>query len=139
MPLRPLLLVIVAIAGLILLGVALSGLPRSFAAERPWVVPDWLQVHVGEGEGQIAPVILQRGRALYLKKVSEGAVNNPCFGMDATRPGGLGRRLMSSTKPTGCLARYRPAMAAVATLKASRISQTAFAAQRTSAMRWIPS
>ena len=93
MPLRPLLLVIVAIAGLILLGVALSGLPRSFAAERPWVVPDWLQVHVGEGEGQIAPVVLQRGRALYLKKVSEGAVNNHCyFAMDATRPGGLGRR-----------------------------------------------
>ena len=28
-----------------------------------------------------------------LKKVSEGAVNNPCyFAMDATRPGGLGRR-----------------------------------------------
>ena len=93
MPLRPLLLIIVAITDLILLGVALSGLPRSFAAERPWVVPDWLQVHVGEGEGQIAPVILQRGRALYLKKVSEGAVNNPCyFAMDATRPGGLGRR-----------------------------------------------
>ena len=87
MPLRPLLLVIVAITGLILLGVALSGLPRSFAAERPWVVPDWLQVHVGEGDGQIAPVVLQRGRALYLKKVSEGAVNNHCyFAMDATRP-----------------------------------------------------
>ena len=32
-------------------------------------------------------------RALYLKKVSEGAVNNPCyFAMDATRPGGLGCR-----------------------------------------------
>jgi hypothetical protein len=38
-------------------------------------------------------VVLQRARALYLKKVSEGAVNNPCyFAMDATRPGGLGRR-----------------------------------------------
>ena len=49
LPLRPLLLAIVAVAGLILLGVALSGLPRSFAAELPWVVPDWLQAHVGEG------------------------------------------------------------------------------------------
>ena len=93
MPLRSLLLAIVAIASLIMIGGALSGWPRSFAAELPWVVPDWLQAHVGEGEGQIAPVVLQRARALYLKKVSEGAVNNPCyFAMDATRPGGLGRR-----------------------------------------------
>ena len=86
-------LAIDAIASLIVIGGALSGLPRSFAAEVTWVVPDWLQTHVGEGEGQIAPVVLQRARALYLKKVSEGAVNNPCyFAMDATRPGGLGRR-----------------------------------------------
>ena len=93
MPLRSFLLAIVAIASLIMVGGALSGLPRSFAAEVPWVVSDWLQAHVGEGEGQIAPVVLQRARALYLKKVSEGAVNNPCyFAMDATRPGGLGRR-----------------------------------------------
>ena len=93
LPLRSLLLAIVAIASLIMIGGALSGLPRSFAAEVPWVVPDWLQAHVGEGEGQIAPVVLQRARALFLKKVSEGAVNNPCyFAMDATRPGGLGRR-----------------------------------------------
>ena len=76
-----------------MIGGALSGWPRSFAAELPWLDPDWLQAHVGEGEGQIAPVVLQRARALYLKKVSEGAVNNPCyFAMDATRPGGLGRR-----------------------------------------------
>jgi hypothetical protein len=73
--------------------VALSGSPRSFAAELPWVVPAWLQAHVGEGEGQIAPVVLQRARALYLQKLSERAVKNPCyFAMDATRPGGLGRR-----------------------------------------------
>jgi hypothetical protein len=65
----------------------------SFAAELPWLIPYWLQTHVGEGEGQIAPVVLQRARALYLKKVSEGAVNNPCyFAMDATRPGGSGPR-----------------------------------------------
>ena len=93
MRLRSLLLAIVAIASLIMIGGALSGWPRSFAAELPWLDPDWLQAHVGEGEGQIAPVVLQRARALYLKKVSEGAVNNPCyFAMDATRPGGLGRR-----------------------------------------------
>jgi len=76
-----------------MIGGALSGWPRSFAAELPWLVPDWLQDHVGEGEGQIAQVVLQRARALYLKKRSEGAVNNPCyFAMDATRPAGLGRR-----------------------------------------------
>jgi hypothetical protein len=56
-------------------------------------MPGWLQAHVGEGEGQIAPVVLQRARAHYLKKVREGAVKNPCyFAVDATRPGGSGHR-----------------------------------------------
>jgi hypothetical protein len=78
--------------------VALSGSPRSFAVEQPSDIPAWLWAHVGEGEGQIAQVVLQRARALYLKKVSEGAVKNPCYlAMDATRPhvlsdGELGRR-----------------------------------------------
>ena len=78
--------------------VSLSGSPRSLAAEQPADVPAWLRPHVGEGEGQIAQVVLQRARALYLEKVSGGAVKNPCyFAMDATRPhvlahGELGRR-----------------------------------------------
>jgi len=81
------------VASLIMSGGALSGWPRSFAAELPWLVPVWLQAHVGEGEGHIPPAVLQKARALYLKKVSEGAVNNSCyFAMDATRPGGFGRR-----------------------------------------------
>jgi len=68
--------------------IALLG-SRSFAAEQPSDVPAWLRAHVGEGEGQIAPVVLQRARALYLEKVSEGAVKNLCyFAMDATRPSG---------------------------------------------------
>ncbi len=38
-------------------------------------------------------MVLLRARALYLQKVSEGAVKNPCyFAMDATRPAGFGRR-----------------------------------------------
>jgi hypothetical protein len=94
LPLRSLLLAIVAIASLSLTGGAFSGWPRSFAAELPWLTsPDWLQAHVGVGEGQISPVVLQRARAFYLNKVGEGAVSNPCyFAMDATRPGELGRR-----------------------------------------------
>jgi hypothetical protein len=72
---------------------AASSSHLSFGAELPWLVPSWLQKHVGEGEDQIAQIVLQRARALYLNKVSEGAINNPCyFAMDATRPGGLGRR-----------------------------------------------
>jgi hypothetical protein len=92
--LRSLLLGIINIVSLIIIiVVALSGLPRSFAAEQPSDVPAWLRAHVGEGEGQIAQVVLQRARALYLQKVSEGAVKNPCyFAMDATRPGALGQR-----------------------------------------------
>ncbi len=89
---RSLLLAIVSIVSLIII-VALSAAPRSFAVEQPSDVPAWLQAHTGEGDGQIAPVVLQRARALYLKKVSEGAVKNPCyFAMDTTRPGALGRR-----------------------------------------------
>jgi hypothetical protein len=109
MPLRSLLLAVVAIASFV--GGALSGWPRSFASELPWLVspvparpavpavstaaaiPAWLKAHIGEDDGQIAPVVFERARALYLKKVGEGAIHNPCyFAMDATRPGGVGRR-----------------------------------------------
>ena len=92
MQLRSLLIAIGGIVGLSII-VALSGARRSFAVEQPPDVPAWLRAHVGEGDGQIAPVVLQRARALYIKKVSEGAAKNPCyFAMDATRPGGLVRR-----------------------------------------------
>jgi hypothetical protein len=65
--------------------------PRSLAAEQASEIPAWLSVHVGEGDGQIALPVLQRARGLYRRKVSEGAVKNPCyFAMDATRPGDLG-------------------------------------------------
>jgi hypothetical protein len=85
-----LLLSVVAGLGVMLI---LSGAPRSFAVEQPSDVPAWLRAHVGEGEGQIALVVLQRARAFYLKKAGDGAVKNPCyFAMDATRPGGFGRR-----------------------------------------------
>jgi len=47
--------------------VALSGSPRSFAVEQPPDVPAWLRTYIGEGEGQIAQVVLERARALYLK------------------------------------------------------------------------
>ena len=60
--------------------------------------PKWLERHIGVGEGKIAPVVLERARALYQMRVAEGAVQNPCYlAMDATRPstlqnGGLGQR-----------------------------------------------
>ena len=75
----------------------LPGLPRAFAAEPPREipadVPPWLRPHVGTGDAQIAPVVLQRARGLYLEKVREGKAKNPCyFAKDATRPAGTGRR-----------------------------------------------
>ena len=89
---RSRLLLLVSIISLNVI-VAVSGSPRSFAVEQPTGVPAWLQAHIGEGEGQIAQVVLQRARAFYLEKLSEGAVKNPCyFAMDATRPGGFARR-----------------------------------------------
>ena len=73
--------------------IAVSATSRTFATEQAQEIPAWLKAHAGDGEGQIAPVVLQRARALYLQKVSEGAVKNPCyFAMDATRPAGFGRR-----------------------------------------------
>jgi hypothetical protein len=75
---------------IILFVIALSALP--LAAEQSPTVPAWLISHVGEGPGQIAQPVLQRARALYLQKLSEGAVRNACyFAMDATRPNDLGR------------------------------------------------
>jgi hypothetical protein len=93
-PSRSLLHQVAALAGLANAGLfVLSGLHRSLAAEQPAEIPAWLKAHVGDGDGQIAPVVLQRARALYLQKVSEGTVKNPCyFAMDATRPAGFGRR-----------------------------------------------
>lgn len=73
--------------------IVLAGLSASPAAAQT-DVPAWLEAHVGEADGQIAPVVLERARALYRRK----GVRNPCyFAFDATRPhdlggGGLGRR-----------------------------------------------
>ena len=98
MRLGSVLLTIVNILGLSVIVIALLALPRAFATPQSSDVPAWLRAHIGEAEGQIAQVVLRRARALYLQKVSEGTVKNPCyFAMDATRPndlsdGKLGRR-----------------------------------------------
>lgn len=79
--------VLVKILGALVAVIALSASARSFAAEPSSGIPTWLKAHVGDGDGQIASLVLQRARALYLRKTSEGAVRNPCyFAMDATRP-----------------------------------------------------
>jgi len=73
------------------LSVTIAVASGCFATEQSSDIPDWLRRHVGDGDGQIAQVVLQRARALYLRKVKEGAVKNPCyFAMDATRPNALG-------------------------------------------------
>ena len=86
---RSLIANLVAIFGLMTMAPWAS--PQCFAASQSGDVPRWLKEHVGEGDDQIAEVVLQRARELYLRKVSEGLVNNPCyFAMDATRPNDLG-------------------------------------------------
>ena len=78
--------------------ITLSASSQSLAVTQTAIIPVWLRAHTGGGESQIAQIVLQRARALYLQKVSEGEVKNPCyFAMDATRPnelseGQLGRR-----------------------------------------------
>ncbi|WPL17196.1 hypothetical protein Thiowin_02192 [Thiorhodovibrio winogradskyi] len=83
----------------LLIGVfALPASAQSFTAGQSGDLPGWLRAHVGEGEDEIAPLVLQRARTLYQRKIAAGAVRNPCyFAMDATRPhgsdnGGEGRR-----------------------------------------------
>jgi hypothetical protein len=89
--LSPVLLSLIKAIGCLLLIAGLGAAPGFAATEQPSDIPSWLKSHVGEGEGQIAPIVLQRARALYLQKVSMGAVKNPCyFAMDATRPHDLG-------------------------------------------------
>lgn len=98
MRLRPALLDIAHVFALVIAVIALSVSARSLAAAQASDIPAWLMAHVGDGEGQISPVVLQRARALYRQKRAEGVVRNPCyFAMDATRPadlggGNLGRR-----------------------------------------------
>lgn len=88
---RSLLLQLVRVFALCIIVIAASASRQALAAEQASHIPDWLMAHVGEGEGQIAEVVLQRARALYLRKVSDGVVKNPCyFAMDATRPNDLG-------------------------------------------------
>jgi hypothetical protein len=71
--------------------VALAALGLTATAAHASDLPAWLSPHVGEGDGQIAPVVLERARALYQTKTRSGAVRNPCyFAMDATRPHDLG-------------------------------------------------
>lgn len=77
------------ILGLVIV-IALSTSSRSSPLEHLSDVPAWLRAHVGEGEDQVAEVVLLRARALYFKKVHDGIVRNPCyFAMDATRPNDL--------------------------------------------------
>ncbi len=74
----------------VLAAAVLSAAPKSAAAQSP-DPPSWLEAHVGEGEGQITPVVLRRARALYFHKLRAGEIRNPCyFAMDATRPNDLG-------------------------------------------------
>jgi hypothetical protein len=89
--LKSLLLNIADIVSLFIVIIAFSISSRSFAAGQRSGVPAWLGAHIGKGEDQIAQVVLQRARALYLQKMREGIVKNPCyFAMDATRPNDLG-------------------------------------------------
>ena len=72
MRLSPVLLSLIKAIGCLLLIAGLGAAPGFAATEQPSDIPSWLKSHVGEGEGQIAPIVLQRARALYLQKVGMG-------------------------------------------------------------------
>ena len=54
--------------------IAICGTVASAATEPSSDIPAWLRSHIGEGESQIAGVVLQRARALYLKKTADGVM-----------------------------------------------------------------
>lgn len=65
---------------------SLTALPSTQTYASP-DIPAWLQRHVGTGTHQIAPVVLDRARALYHKNLRKRRVHNACYyAMDATRP-----------------------------------------------------
>ncbi|WP_299479370.1 murein L,D-transpeptidase catalytic domain-containing protein [uncultured Roseibium sp.] len=69
------------------IAIALGFAAPAAEAQQSTKIPAWLQKHVGTKDGQIAPVVLQRARALYERKRRQGKVRNPCYlAMDATRP-----------------------------------------------------
>lgn len=81
---------LVIVSGLAFLTPVLSGKAPVLAAGKSLTLPAWLAAHLGDGNGQITPVVLERARALYFAKVAEGKVKNACyFAMDATRPNDL--------------------------------------------------
>ena len=61
-----------------LLAAVAAPLPAA-AAQQSSKIPAWLQKHVGTSEGQIAPIVLQRARALYERKRRQGKVRNACY------------------------------------------------------------
>ena len=103
----------VKISSLFPVVIAVSMSSRSFAVEQPPDIAAWLSPNVGDGQGQIAQVVLQRARAHYLQKVRAGVVRNPCyFAMDATRPQDLamanwGRGFTLSANPADRSVRSR--------------------------------
>jgi hypothetical protein len=77
------------------LAFGLASSTQALAAQQSAEIPAWLRSHIGDGDGQIAPVVLERARALYLRKVKQGVVKNSCyFAMDATRPADLGNEVL---------------------------------------------
>jgi hypothetical protein len=58
----------VKIVSRLILVIALASSSRSFAVEQPSDIPAWLRPNVGEGEGQIAEVILRGGASFTSKK-----------------------------------------------------------------------
>ncbi|WP_421693874.1 hypothetical protein [Aestuariivirga sp.] len=70
--------------------VFLASTGRATAAQSQ-AIPAWLNAYVGDEDGKISLVVLQRAREFFLKKARAGDVRNPCyFAMDATRPSDLG-------------------------------------------------
>jgi hypothetical protein len=71
--------------------------------------------HIGDDEGQIAPVVLQRARALYLEKVSEGALKIPATSPWMPRAqAGWGAGFTLSAKPIRRFARFQRVTATAA-------------------------
>ena len=72
---------------LFLLGCTVTALAPSAATGPQNAIPVWLTAYIGDEDGKISDVVLERARALHQRKTREGTIDNGCyFAMDATRP-----------------------------------------------------
>ena len=107
---------VTAIPFLALFLAGLLAAPRLATAEPTSAGPAWLSAHVGYGDGQIAPIVLQRARGLYLQSRAKASLGTIATSPWTRRARTIWEALPDagftlSAKTRACFAPFRPDMA----------------------------